>query len=682
VTEPLKLLDKEISYIAIEDAIYLHEIDLFDDFDGVSSAEVSFAAAGLDVESLTSALAFYQNAAIGALLVQPAEDQAVQPSEQEVKNFGDLLRRVAKGVLNTGRNVVTPHRWDVQNLQERFADMNLKDHRDIADDATFRAFDVPIEMVKAAAANYAEAYVVIHNWVQNRFIPRCHWYAAEITEQLVHEYYPDYTVEPNFDHVPAQKDDLARRVEITNAKLAGGYIDLYTAALAVDEKPDPALRGLYKVGTTVVPLADLPVLWQKQQASTPFGGSSGGSSSTGGGGLMPAKLPRESATATQGLSNKYQALGYQEALPPEVMQPTAMKSLAPNSVTSDVWLPDDQYKEWQNWRRIIDRKGRDYPFAAKSLPCDSVEFGRKLLAHGFELDEAFTAIKAHAILAAKSMSAGSGASGGFVTKVEPAKTADPIYATPEQYQRYWNRYDALKDEIRSDWLNDYMKVAGPEIVAHYSKLGHEITPQEVLNILARHHDKLMADWIGTSDKPGPLLAIALAGFAAGNDTLDTGKRTLPVATKAFTIPVDWSLINREALDFIKDYAFNLIKGIDQTTADNVRDTITTSLEGGLSRDQIAKALAGVFNDPARAKLIAQSEGIRVFNNGAFTRWTNAGVSKARWLTNRDGDVCPICRRLNGQVANINEGWTDPETGKVYRDMAHPGCRCPRAPEMD
>jgi hypothetical protein len=101
-------------------------------------------------------------------------------------------------------------------------------------------------------------------------------------------------------------------------------------------------------------------------------------------------------------------------------------------------------------------------------------------------------------------------------------------------------------------------------------------------------------------------------------------------------------------------------------------------------------LQPLFKDAARAELIAQTEAIRVFNEGAFERWTQVGVTRAVWQTVRDSFVCPVCRRLHGTVAEIETGWTHPGgtgdearyEGQTYRDSAHPGCRCFRRPLVE
>ena len=139
---------------------------------------------------------------------------------------------------------------------------------------------------------------------------------------------------------------------------------------------------------------------------------------------------------------------------------------------------------------------------------------------------------------------------------------------------------------------------------------------------------------------------------------------------------------------MQGYSFNLIRGLNQTTLSGIQSVVADSLTAGTSRDQLASKLSNILVPPdgqvtdaiaARAKLIAQTEGIRAFNEGAFSRWQRAGVTEARWQTVNDDHVCKICRRLNGQVARINEGWYSDVTGKRYTSSGHPGCRCPRKP---
>lgn len=811
-------------YIPRAEGVYFHFVDLNDDFDGVSPIEAAFMSAGIDVETATTVLAYFQNMAIPALLIQPAADSRDTPSKQDRDDLLSLLRRVAKGVINAGRTVITPTRWDVRELQNKFEDLAMTELTTSARESVSIALRVPLPLVLPTEGNYAQTYEARRGWIQTWLIPQAHWYAQHFTDQFIRPINPSWHVEPDFADVPGQKEDLARRTEVVNAQLTGGYIDLYRAQAALDLTPDEALRDIYMIRGVPVPKAQLSTYWQSASA----GGASLGAT---GSALPPLNLNQSGVPA--------QPVGAAASAP------TAIKTVDTTPIQPDLYLPDDQFKEWRDWRRIVDRKGRDYAFAAKALPADTVTFGLNLLATAFDVDEAFTAIRAHAVVAMKAVKVtnpayvslaldddsatrlqalrptiapqvgevlewqdpvtyhltlvyapnvpdatlqdiiqtlpdaiplnlqtlslssfdnkGDGypvhllidkspelaayqraaqaefARRGIATSElsdparwvphvtlcyakgplsaalaapvltlgvkaaqvqrdnyhtvhelasgkSAAKSADPAHptaespsapsvnATPADYNHYWKRYNALQAEIKDAWLGDYMKRAGEAI---RPRLRPDVSDAEVYRALSDGHADLVKAWIGTIDNPGPLLALALAGMAAGNDALETGTATNP-ATKALI--VSWDLLSQEALRFVQGYAFDLIKGIDQTTVGLVRQAIADGLAAGQSVDQIAEALGGVFDDPARARLIAQSEANRAYNNGALARWQNAGVTRAKWRT-ATGDACDVCKRLDGQEADIATGWKDPETGKVYRDSAHPGDKCYRSPVL-
>lgn len=809
----------EVNYIPLEDSIYFHYIDLNDDFDGVSPVEASFMSAGIDVEIPTTVLAFFQNMAIPTLWVQPAENSPQTPSKDERDDLIATLRRIAKGVINAGRTLVTPSRWDIRELQTKFEDLAMPELTTTARESVSIAMRVPLPLVLPTEGNYAQTYEAQRGWVQRWLIPQAYWYASHFTEQLIAPINPGWRVEPDFVDVPGQKDDEARRIEAVNAQVQGGYLTLFEARQKMDLPDDPTLKGLYMIGGKPVPVTALPTYWEQQpQAGTIVG-------------FNPPSLPTPKLGASRG-------------------EAPALPSGAGKSMTPDTWLPDAQYREWRDWRNLVARKGVDYPFAAKSLSVETVEFGKRLLDTGYDVDDAFVAIKAHAAVGVKSVTAkkpayvslklapeavkqvqsyantikpligpvkewqdpdtyhltlcyvedvsdgvlaqvmselpsdlpaalfadhsdwfednGDGypvhlvvnmttglqalqqqvakafekhsvvvsphsqpeqyhphVTLGYVSAAPPtlplpatpfelpvkslevgrdnyrtiktipaSKSAIPlkpvaagfgtptepdVYATEAEANEYWKDFDNLADEIRNDWLHDYMARAWETLKP---RIQTGISNTEVLSALGVHHPELVASWIGSLETPGPLLKIAIAGLGAGNRALELHRAANPKAAKAaIGLSVSFDLVQQEALDWLKTYGFDLIRGIDQTTADLVRESLDQSIAEGLPQEAMAKALDGIFHDMARSRLISQSESNRIFNNGAFTRWGNAGVFTAKWRTVNDPRVCDLCKRLNGQVADFRTGWIDPLTQTAYKDSAHAGDRCFRSPQL-
>lgn len=397
-----------VNYIPRHDGIYWHMVDLEDDFDGVSPVEVAFMHAGIDVESATTQLAFFQNMAIPALLIQPAADQTIAPTEAETDDFLALLRRVAKGVINAGRTVITPNRWDVKELQPRFQDLAMAELTQAARESVSMALRVPIELLLPSASNYAQAYEARRGWIQTWLQPQAEWYASVLTDQLIRPLNSRWHIEPNYENVPGQKEDLARRTEVINVQVQGVLRDLYSAQEELDIEPDLALKGLYLVQGIPVPKEALREYYktaggQGQQPGAPgTGGFPGGGNPFGGGG-NPFGGGNHSLSEGTGLSTA--KLG--DAGPG--LSPRPPKSMTPRS---ELYLSDEAHKELNNWRHVIARKGLDYPFEARALPSETITFGKALLSTAPDLDSAFDTIRQHAYYA-----------------LQAAKAAQPAYVS-------------------------------------------------------------------------------------------------------------------------------------------------------------------------------------------------------------------------------------------------------------
>lgn len=288
--------------------------------------------------------------------------------------------------------------------------------------------------------------------------------------------------------------------------------------------------------------------------------------------------------------------------------------------------------------------------------------------------------------------------------------------SPDEFATYWSHFDKLKHDMGAAWLG-YMQKAAPTVL---DMLATDTNPTSILAPLADYHDELANQWIGTPDEPGELVKLVLAGMAAGNDALTRELNMNPSQRARFVMPwgvgklkpgeknvygetvaganitIDWNLLNQQAYDFAKSYSYKLIKGLDQTSQERVQKAFTTWLSSGAALPELKAALAPIFNDSQRAGVIAQTEAIRAYNEGAFKRWGDLGIKKAVWRTVADPKVCPICRPMNGQVADFDSGWVhpggsyvdpydnqrvngDPFRGKIYKATAHTGCRCYRRP---
>lgn len=128
------------------------------------------------------------------------------------------------------------------------------------------------------------------------------------------------------------------------------------------------------------------------------------------------------------------------------------------------------------------------------------------------------------------------------------------------------------------------------------------------------------------------------------------------------------LFENEAF-YARSKTYELIRGINETTQQNVAEIIEQSVIEGWDIDTTTEALSEWFND-VRARRIAVTETTNAYGGGAqMTLDELRGQGKDAvlvWLTANDDRVCEICgpRHLKEQ----GDGWTEAAA-------AHPGCRC-------
>jgi HK97 family phage portal protein len=138
---------------------------------------------------------------------------------------------------------------------------------------------------------------------------------------------------------------------------------------------------------------------------------------------------------------------------------------------------------------------------------------------------------------------------------------------------------------------------------------------------------------------------------------------------------DWTLANVEASRWASRYSFELIRGINSTTAQRVQVAVDDWFQERTTLPDLVKELTPTFGRK-RAKLIAQTETTRAATEGSLLGWAEAGFGEGRptqtspahpgcrcwitlrinddgsaefvWQTARDERVCPICGALHGK----------------------------------
>jgi hypothetical protein len=150
--------------------------------------------------------------------------------------------------------------------------------------------------------------------------------------------------------------------------------------------------------------------------------------------------------------------------------------------------------------------------------------------------------------------------------------------------------------------------------------------------------------------------------------------------------VEWGLVNEAAVDWAKDYTYNLVGELNVTSRRylgkelEMLNDITRKLQVSLQEyfqtpsniGELSERLAGTFG-PQRARTIAVTETTRAASEGEqeVARQLAAQGIKMQpiWITANDEIVrqCPICWPRHGRKIGV-------EIPNEY-PPAHPNCRC-------
>lgn len=134
---------------------------------------------------------------------------------------------------------------------------------------------------------------------------------------------------------------------------------------------------------------------------------------------------------------------------------------------------------------------------------------------------------------------------------------------------------------------------------------------------------------------------------------------------------DWSLVNTAAREWASQYAYDLVGGINETTAKVLQSAIAEYVANTLSLDQLTASVAAEFG-AARAATITSTEVTRAYAAGNVQAWQAGGIlTQRQFKTAADERVCPICDGYDGQIVEL--------TDDSVSIPAHVACRCWWAP---
>lgn len=137
---------------------------------------------------------------------------------------------------------------------------------------------------------------------------------------------------------------------------------------------------------------------------------------------------------------------------------------------------------------------------------------------------------------------------------------------------------------------------------------------------------------------------------------------------ASPIGVDWALVNEQAVTFARDYSFELVRGLNETSQKLLQQAVGNFFEESMTIGELEATLTRAFG-PVRSEMIAVTEVTRAAAEGERSlaaEVASQGVEmRPIHQTNADALVCPICGPRHGKEIPAGEAWPP----------LHPRCRC-------
>ena len=133
--------------------------------------------------------------------------------------------------------------------------------------------------------------------------------------------------------------------------------------------------------------------------------------------------------------------------------------------------------------------------------------------------------------------------------------------------------------------------------------------------------------------------------------------------------------NQEALNFIQDYTFDNITGLEEELKNKLRGELERGIMNNEDVDALAERVKGVMGvGEVRAKAIARTESNRAENMGELDAWKQTGLPVTKtWKAVIDSKTSAICKALDGKTVGINEKFT--VRGQEFESPpSHVNCR--------
>jgi SPP1 gp7 family putative phage head morphogenesis protein len=140
--------------------------------------------------------------------------------------------------------------------------------------------------------------------------------------------------------------------------------------------------------------------------------------------------------------------------------------------------------------------------------------------------------------------------------------------------------------------------------------------------------------------------------------------------------------NPNAVEKVREQAADLIKGISETTREQIKDLVEQAFtDPDMDVHSLADEIDAIIDDPDRAETIARTEVMSAANEGQLEAWDQAkedglltGAEQKEWIVTPDDRLCPVCEPMDGETVPIDEDF-DVDGDLLDGPPAHPNCRC-------
>jgi SPP1 gp7 family putative phage head morphogenesis protein len=143
----------------------------------------------------------------------------------------------------------------------------------------------------------------------------------------------------------------------------------------------------------------------------------------------------------------------------------------------------------------------------------------------------------------------------------------------------------------------------------------------------------------------------------------------------FDVGVSFNLSNPRVQDTL-GLLLTQVRGITDTTREELRAIIGAGLQDGKSTEQIAAAIRADAPEigKRRSMVIARTETAKAYTNGALLAYEDTGVVEmVEWNATLDNRTSDVCERLHGKRISLAEAQSNGFEG-FNGPPAHPNCR--------